>query len=884
MSGYRRLAIGLRALFRRRAVEGELDEEIRLHLDLETEKNIRAGLSLAEARRRALLTFGGVEATKEAHRDARGVGWLEDAVTDVRHAVRGLRRNPVLAAAAIITLAVGIGANTAIFSVVNGVILRPLPYPAAHRLVSLGEDNPEYGWRHSQVAPANLLDWREQVAAFADIAGYVDYATTATLTGEGEPRLLVSAEVNGNLFAVLGVRAQLGRTLQPDETWQTGSPVAVISDRLWRGQFGADPAIEGRTVMLSDRRVQIVGVMPPGFAFPSENVDVWLPTAWDPAVRGQTFFRRAHWMGAVARLKPGVPLETADAQLQVVVRRLQQQYPATNRVMGADMVPLHEAIVGATRRPLLVLLGAVALLLLIACANVGNLLLVRAAGRERDAAVRLALGAGRGRLVRQAMTESLVLAVFGAAAGLALGYWGTRALLALQPPQLLPTHRLGMDWTVLGYVSLLAVGTGLLFGVAPALWTSRRLPAESLRDGARTSGGIRTRRWGDALVVAEIALALVLTIGAGLLVRSFRQLARVAPGFDGTGVLAVTMALPGPRYDTPEKVVGFWDELVRRARALPGVAAAAATSNVPLSPSHWTSDFSVAGRAADEYGVDVVHREVTPGYFGVMRVPLVRGRLLTDEDRAGAPPVVLINAALARRYFRDEDPIGKRVAFDRHPDSTSSWRTIVGVVGDEHQTTLTREPKIEFIAPVAQDRRRGMTLVARTTGDPLALAPVLRRLVAELDPKLAIESVKTMAEVRRASVATQRFLMTLLLAFGITGLLLAVVGVYGVMAQVAKGRLREMGIRMALGARRSTVRWLVVRHGLRLAAVGLAFGLGGALVGTRAMRALLYAVTPSDPVTFLAVPLLLVVTAALAAWLPAARASRADPVTVLRAE
>jgi predicted permease len=569
----------------------------------------------------------------------------------------------------------------------------------------------------------------------------------------------------------------------------------------------------------------------------------------------------------------------------VVVRRLQQRYPATNRVMGADLMPLHAAIVGETRRPLLVLFGAVALLLLIACANVGNLLLVRAAGREREAAVRLALGAGRGRLMRQAMTESLVLAAVGAAAGLALGYWGTGALMALQPPEMLPVQRLGMDWAVLGYVSALGVGTGLLFGIAPAVWSGRRLPAETLKEGGRSSGGGgRLRRWDGTLVVLEVALALVLTVGAGLLARSFRELQRVAPGFDGTGVLAVSMALPGARYDAPDKVVGFWDELVRRAALLPGVDAAAATSNLPLSPPHWTSDFSVAGRAPDEYGVDVVHREVTRGYFPLMRVPLVRGRLFTEADRGGAPPVVLINDALARRYFPREDPIGKRVAFDRTPDSTSVWRTIVGVVGDEHQTTLSKEPKIEFIAPVVQDPRRGMTLVVRTGGDPSALAPAVRRLVAELDPKLAIQTVTTLGEVRRESLATQRFLVTLLLAFAGTGLLLAVVGVYGVMAQVAKGRVREMGIRMALGARTSEVRWLVVRQGLRLAGAGLGLGMAGALVGTRALRALLYAVTPYDPTTFLAVPALLFITAAAASWLPAARASRADPVTVLRIE
>jgi predicted permease len=880
----KRVTIWLRATLAKPAAERDLDDEIRLHLDLETEKNIRAGMTPEEARRQARIAFGGIEATKEAHREARGVSWLEDGVADVRYALRAFRHSPVLATAAVVTLAVGIGANTAIFSAVNAVMLRPLPFANADRLVSLGEDNPEFHWHHGQVAPANMLDWKDQVPAFADVAAYVDYTTTTTLTGEGEPQLLRSAQVTGNFFSVLGVDARLGRTLRPEETWQPSALVEVISDRLWRDEFGADPGIVGRSIELSGHRGEVIGVMPPGFAFPNENVDVWFPVGWNPDDRAKTYFRRAHWLGAVARLKPGVSLPEADAQFQAVVRRLQREYPATNRVMGADMMRLHDAMIGDARRPLLVLLGAVTLVLLIACANVGNLLLVHAAGHEREAALRLALGAGRGRLVRQALTESLVLAVLGGAVGALLGVWGTRVLMALRPPNLLRVHDLGVDWAVLGYVSLLALATGLLFGVAPAVWSGRRLPAEALKEGGRAgSRSSRVRRWGDTLVVAEVALALMLTVGAGLLVRSFRQLERVPPGFDGKGVLTVTAALPGARYDTPEKVLGFWSEIVRRARALPGVSAAAVTSNLPLTPSGWTSGFSIAGRTAD-IAADVVHREVGPGYFATMRVPLLRGRTFTDADRGDAPLVVVINKSFARKYFPSEDPVGHRIAFDRVPDSTSFWRTIVGVVGDEHQTSLTQEPRIEVIAPVVQDVRQGMTLLLRTAGDPAGLAPAARRLVAELDPKLAIASVATMEEVQSRSLATQRFLMTLLLAFAGVGLLLAVIGVYGVIAQVAKGRTREMGIRIALGAKTADVRWLVVRHGLRLAAAGLAIGLTGALLGTRAMRVLLYAVTPGDPVTFLTVPALLIVTAAAASWLPAARASRADPVTALRIE
>jgi putative ABC transport system permease protein len=861
-----------------------MDEEIRLHLDLETEKNIRAGMSPGEARRRALIAFGGVEATKEAHREARGVPWLQDALADVTYALRTFRHSPVLAAAALVTLAVGIGADTAIFSAVNAVILRPLPFARAGELVSLGEDNPEFDWHHGSVAPANLLDWTEQVPAFADVAGYVDFATSTTLTGEGEPKLLNSAMVTGNVFQVLGVRAQVGRTLEPRETWQTGERVALISDRLWRRQFGGATGVVERSVELDGRSVEIVGVLPPGFAFPHEGVDVWYPLAWDPASRTQVSFRRGHYLGAVARLKAGMTPSVADAQFQAVVRRLQREYPATNRVMGADMMPLHRAIVGDARRPLLVLFGAVALLLLIACANVGNLLLAHAAGREREAALRLALGAGRGRLIRQAITESLLLGVLGGAGGLALGLWGTRALMALQPRDLLPVHDLGMDWTVLAYVTGLAVGAGLLFGVAPAAWSGRRRPAEALQEGGRggSSGG-RARRWGDALVVAEVALALMLTVGAGLLVRSFRQLQRVDPGFDGTSVLTVRLSLPGARYDNEPKIVAFWDELVGRARALPGVSAAAATSNLPLSASNWSSGLAIAGRAPD-LASDVVHREVTPDYFKAMRVPLLRGRALSVQDRSDAPLVVLINQTLARRYFTNEDPVGQRIAFDRVPDSTSNWYTIVGVVGDEHQTALTSDPRVEVIAPVTQDVRQGMTLVLRTDGDPAGLAAPARRLVAELDPKLAIASVRPMAEVEADALAEPRFLMTLLVAFAGIGLVLAVVGVYGIMAQVAQGRTREIGIRIALGAQVGEVRWLVVRHGIRLAVLGLVLGVAGGLLGTRAMRALLYAVAPADPVTFASVSALLIATAVAASWLPAARASRADPVGSLRAE
>jgi putative ABC transport system permease protein len=791
-------------------------------------------------------------------------------------------------------LSLGIGANTAIFSAVNAVILQPLPFAAPNRLMMLWEENPEKGWHQQVVAPANMLDWREQVPAFQDVTGYAEFGR-GTLTGDGaSPQLLRVTRVMGNFFSVLGVRPEVGRVFNDEETWGPSASIAVVSHRLWRDRFGSDRALVGRTIQLAGRSVQVVGVMPSSFSFPAPEMDVWMPWGWERSARSEVSFRRAHYMRAIARLKPEVSREEAAAQLQQVVRRLQREYPATNRVMGAGMTPLHEFLVGETRLPLLVLLGAVALLLLIACANVGNLLLVQAAGRAREVSLRLALGAGRARLARQALTESLVLSVLGGLGGLALGWWGTRATVALQPEHMLRVKEFGMDLRVLAYVLIVTTVSGLLFGMAPALWSMRRAPAEALKSGGRSGGGSdgrRIRQWGDHLVVAEVAIALLLTVGAGLLVRSFWSLRRVDPGFDGTGVLAVSIDLPESRYDTGDKMQGFFDDLARRVRALPGVSETALTSNVSLATSGYTSDFVVAGRAPGEYGTEVIHRVVSPEYFRAMRVPLVRGRAFAETDRATSPPVLIINEALARSYFPGQDPVGQRMTFDKVPDSTSVWATIVGVVRSEHQTSLAKDPQIEAFIPFAQEQSSGMTLLVRlvcganvATCDASTVAPAVRRLVSESDPNLALASVKTLTNVLASSLARERFLMTLLLVFAVVGLLLAVIGVYGVLAQLARRRVREMGIRIALGAQGSQVRWLVVKHGLKLTGLGLALGGAAALLSTRAMQGLLFGIPASDPLTFVAVALVLSATSALATWLPAVKASRADPAIALRGE
>ncbi|HUQ80311.1 MAG TPA: ABC transporter permease [Gemmatimonadaceae bacterium] len=885
MSAIKGVAARVRAMFSPRATEQALDDEIQFHVDQETEKNVRLGMSRDAARREALVQFGGLTQAREAHHEVYAARPLEELASDVRYTFRTMRRTPALAGAAILTLALGVGANTAIFSAVNAVILQPLPFANPDQLYMLWEENPEKGWYKQVAAPANMLDWKEQVGAFADVMAYSAAFGSSTLIEAGEPTIVKPVFGTGNFFSVLGARPALGRTFTDAETWQTGQRVTVLSHRLWRDRFGSDPKIIGRSIQLDGAPVQVVGVMPASFAFPSEATDLWQPWAWKPENRQQVFFRRAHWLSVIARVKPAVTQETANAQLQSVVKRLQTDYPVTNKVMGAGMTPLHEFLVGDTRLPLFVLLGAVGLLLLIACANVGNLLLVKASGREREAALRLALGAGRRRLIRQALTESLVMSLVGGLTGVALGWWGTRALQAMQPEGMLRVSHFDFDWTVLAYVLAVTTMSGLLFGIAPALWSSRRLPLDALKEGGRGgSQSRRIRRWGERLVIGEVALALMLSIGAGLLVRSLIRLQNVDPGFDPNGVLAAKLELPGTRYDTGDKVNGFFTQLEERLRGIPGVQSVGGVSQLALETSGYSSDFTIAGWPAGTFGSEVWHRRVTPDYFKTMKTATVAGRPFTVDDRANGHPVVIINEALARKHFRGEDPIGRRMSFDKEPDSTSVWRTIVGVVKSEHQTKLSVEPNIEVFEPLTQSPTSGMFMMLRTSGDPASLGPAVRRTVAEMDGSLALESMRTMNEVFSRSLARERFLTTLLLLFAGVGLALAVVGVYGVMAQMARRRVREMGIRLALGAQANDVRWLVVRNGLRLVTIGLVVGTAGALVATRAMQALLFGVATKDPLTFVAVSIVLVVTAVVATWVPATFASRADPATALRAD
>lgn len=885
-------------LFRGRE-DRELGEELEFHLAMEQEANEKLGMSPGEARRRARLKLGGVQQAREGVRDARGVRAVEDLIRDVRFAFRSFGRSRGFTLTAVLVLGLGIGATTAIFSAVRAVVLEPLPFRDPGSLYMLWESNPEKGWEQETAAPANYLDWKERVSSFVDVEAYNGFPSQVTLTGLEEPLVLDVTTVSGGFFSMLGVRPMLGRDFREEETWagatwRAGETPLLISAATWRTVFGGDEAAVGRTFLYGNGNpARIVGVMPEGFAFPTDGVDLWAPFGWAEEGRDAAWFRRAHSIRPIARLAPGVTPEQAAAELHAVAAQLEREHPEVNAFMGAGMSPLHDFLVNDTRTPLLVLLGAVALMLLIACANVGNLMLVRASARGRELAVRSALGAGRGRLVRQMLTESLALAALGGLLGVGLGIAGTRLLERLQPEGLLRVTSFPVDAGVIAFAIAATTLAAVLFGVFPALLARRIGPGESLREAGRTAASGRgAGRAVGGLVVVEVALAVLLVLGAGLLVRSIAELRQVDPGFDPDGVLAITLSLPGSRYPAPEPVIAFYDELLDRVRALPGVESAAASSTFPLRDRGFTSDFFIAGRAPDEYGSEVVRRSMTPGYLETMGVPLLAGRGFTgadaftqrwDDQRGNR--VVLINEALAREYFPGEDPVGQRITPDRVPDSTSVWRTIVGVVGNERQRAIAMPAQIELIEPFGQATERYMNVYARVGGgDPMSLVPAIRSIVQEIDPELPLYGAVAMEDVVADSMARDRFLMLLLLAFAGVALVLALVGVYGVTAQAARQRLPEMGLRMALGARAVDLVRLTLARSVVLVAIGIGTGVAAALVATRVMAGMLYGVAPNDPATFIAVPLLLATAALGASWLPARRAARVDPATILRAE
>ena len=883
-----RLRLAARGLFNRSTVEAELDEELRFHIEQQTQMFVSRGMSPDDARRAALVALGKVEPTKEAQRQGRESRDIEDLIADTKYAARALWHDKPLALAGLATLALGIGATTAVFSAVNAVMLRELPFGAPNQLVSVWEENKPRGWYKNWVARANYFDWAEQTTTFSGMAGFADRVTNVTLIGDGEPRLLNMASVTGNFVDVLQVRPALGRGFDPAVTWENGDRPVMISYALWKTHFGGDSAVIGKTMSFGGARPwHIVGVMPKDFNYPLQQTDVWRPTLWSPEERSLVSFRRAHIIRVIGRMKEEVTPERANADLQIVVRKLQQQYPATNENMGGGVTPIRDWIVGDTKKPLLILLAASIVLLLIACANVGNLMLVHSVSRAREMSLRLVLGASRARVARLALTQSLLLSLAGGLVGLGLGWFGARGLIALQPEGMLPVTEIPLDARVWFFAIGLTTISGVVFGLAPAMIATRQNPAAALNAGGRSIVGAGARRWARHLVVGEVALASLLLVGAALLVRTYRNVASVPVGFDGEGVLTVSLGIPAARYDSAQKVLAFYHQLLQRIEAQPGVSRAAGVNQLPTTSTSWSSMMAIAGQPALPEGSEVFHREVLADYFDAMRVPLLKGRTFNESERSlTGPPAVVINETLAERYFANADPVGKQIAYDRLPDSSTTWYTIVGVVGSERQGSLTEAPVPEIFQPFERNWSRAIKLVVRAKAgiDPRSLAAGVRRNVSELDPLLAITSVKSMSEVRSTAMSRQRFMSVLVFVFATTGVLLAIVGVFGVLAQLVQSRRREMGLRIALGAQPGQVTRLVIGNGARLVAAGVGIGLVTAVATTRVMQSLLFGVTPTDAVSYFLAAFLIIALGVVAAAIPAIRASSANPALTLRAD
>jgi putative ABC transport system permease protein len=822
------------------------------------------------------------------------VNWIQDFVQDLHFGLRMLRKNPTFAAIVILTLALGIGANTAIFSVVYTVLLKALPYPQADRLVMVYENVrlPNYQNARNVASPGNFSDWMAQNTVFESMAAYRN--RSFNVTGAGEPLRIEGEMISAEFFHTLQVNAALGRVFTVEEDRPGNSHVLVMSDGLWRSRFAADPRVLGQKILLDDQSYEIVGVMPPGFHFPDPDDQLWAPmalTAADISNRG------SHFLNVFARLKPGVTLDQAQTQMNLVARHFTELYPDSNTGVAVNVVPLHEDIAGPVRPALLVLVGAVGLVLLIVCANVANLLLARASARHREIAVRLALGAGRSRVVRQLLTESVLLALLGCVLGVLLARWGLSALKILAASNLPRTEEFSLSAPVLLFSLGISVMAGLVFGVSPSFQAVRGNVQETLKSGSRESAAASKLRTRSLLVVLETALGCVVVIGAGLLVRSFLRIEQVQLGFQPQGVLTFRVIPRGDRYRELAQRTLFYQQVTERLQALPGVQSAAAVTFIPLTLAKGSKGFTIEGRAPTGPGQIPMagYDMVTPKYFQTMRVPLLEGRDFSWSDTPQTQPVVIINEAMAKRYWPGEDALGKRF-HQAGPDDKFPWMTIIGVVTDIREFSTTVVPAPTMYLPISQppqpggsdDSSMGVPIlrdwVVRTSGDPIRIASSIRSAIWKVDKNLPITRIRTMEEVRSISLASQRMNLLLFGLFAALALTLATIGIYGVLAYSVAQRTREIGIRLALGACGADVLRLVIGQGMRLAAVGLSLGLIAALALTRLMAGMTYGVSSTDPVTFLAVAVLLALVAMAACYLPARRAMRVDPMVALRYE
>jgi putative ABC transport system permease protein len=797
---------------------------------------------------------------------------------DLRYACRILLKAPAFAVVAIATLAIGIGLNTAMFSVVHTVLIRPLPFQNPERIVSLSDANPKTGVLGGAVSPPNFLDWQAQNRSLSAMSAY--NVGTVTLTGSGNPRQIDFVQATPQLFNVLGANAIIGRGFAPEEGERGRDHVAVLSHRLWKQSFGGDAGIVGKTIELDGEKYNVIGVMPQQFQFPLSGTDAWVPLSFPADVSGQ---RGAHYLSVIGRLKDGVSLQQAQADLKQIAAQLEKQYPKTNIDSSVAVVSYREAIVGNVRASLLLLLGAVAFVVLIACVNVANLLLARSAARERELAIRTALGAGRARLIRQLLTESALISVIGAGTGLAVATWLQSAIVQFGPKNVPLLDHIGLSAPVLAFTAGLSLLTAFLFGLMPAMRAAASDLHVAMRSGSMGAiGGKHHRSMRNSLVVAELALSMLLLVGAGLLIRSFQRLSGIDPGFKAENVLTFSLGLPEIRYKTTAQVDQFFDQVMTRVRALPGVQSAGSANFLPLGGFKFSSSMYIDNAADDPNSAQL--RVASEGYFETMQIPLVRGRLIGKQDQFGTQKVLLISESAAKNIFPGADPIGHHVRFGARPGGERLEGDIVGVVGDVHDFSLAAAPPPMFYAALPQSGVPFEYFVVRTNGNPEAMMNSIAEQVREVDPNVPLADVIPMEGLLSTSVAERRFYMFLLGMFASVALVLSVVGIYGVISYSVTQRTREIGLRVALGARSSDIVRMVIGEAMAMVAIGVTVGIISATLLTRFLKSLLFGIGTHDPATLLIVSITLVSFALFASYWPARRAMQVEPMVALRSE
>ncbi|HLJ85932.1 MAG TPA: ABC transporter permease [Candidatus Angelobacter sp.] len=878
---FRKLGI----LARRDRFNSELEEEMAFHREEASRQFQANGMAPGAAREAARREFGNDSSPMEASNEITALR-VESVLQDVRYAIRQLRWNPGFTLVLVLTLALSIGANSAIFSVVHGVLMKSLPYPEAERISRIFTKSPAFP--KFSFNPFDFRDIRERNQSFESLAAFT--RGDMQLSGSGEPIRVHGFRITAGFFHVLGLQPQIGREFDQSAEMPKSDSQVILSDRLWRTRFGAAADILGRKITLNQQPFTVVGVMPPGTEHPGneyhalnygESVDIWRPFSFegDPTQRG------SHYIEAIGRLKKGVSAEQADAEVNSLMAQLGTEHPQSAG-WGATVVPLQKEIVGSSRRMLLILLGAVSMVLLIACANAVNLLLARASIRRREIALRLALGASRLRLIRQLLTESMVIALLGGGLGLAMAGGGVKALVSLLPADFPRAHDIHVSAPVFAFTFLVSVATGLLFGLAPALQASHSDPKQGLHDGGRTStGGGRQRRLRSALVVCEVGLACLLLVGAGLMLRSLLNLLHLDPGFRQEHLLTASLSLPRTTYKTDADISHFYDQLVTNLGSMPGVKSVGVGSDLPWTGYDENAGFTIEGKVAPaNENFHARFHMASANYFRALGIPLMGGRFLSENDRQGTPTVIIINKSMADRFWPHEDPVGKRITFVSTPKADRDWMTVVGVVGDVKDKPNSHAAEPAFWWTQLQSPNPDMSLLVRGEADPQMLAGTVRNEIRRLDPALAFADVRFMDQIVDDSVATPRFAFVLVGLFAGLAIFLAAIGTYGVISYSVNQRTQEFGLRMALGAQRFDVLWLVLSQAAKLALGGAALGVGLALILARTLKSLIYEVSPSDPLTFVSVGTAVIAVALFACYVPAWRATKAVPAAALRAE